>query len=102
MHFQFHADHFLGLGLHLQSLAQRIPNKFDLHETHLLLHKLGPYQHLHRIFRLCTVHAKRNIRTAVVSDNVRHLMRSLICMTHHDWNGTLRQIEDEGGKIGKG
>jgi hypothetical protein len=92
----------LGLGLHLQALANELLGKYDLHETFRLLSSLSPYEHLHRIFRLCVVHAMRNIRKCPVSEKVRNLMRSLICMRHDSWDATLHAIEDEGGKPGKG
>lgn len=30
------------------------------------------------------------------------MMRSLICLEHPDFDGTLRRIESEGGKAGSG
>ena len=91
-----------GLGLHLQKLSQRLIRKFDLHEPHRLLSDLSPYDHLHRLYRLCTGHAKRNIRKCSVPEQVRNLMRSLICTTHENWDRTLKAIEELGGKPGKG
>lgn len=94
----------IGLGLHLQELSQQLAlqHKFDLHEVERLLCSLTPYEHLLRIFRLCVVHAKRNIRGCLVTEEVRNLMRSLICMVHDDWAGTLLAINEQGGKAGKG
>jgi hypothetical protein len=92
LHFQ------LGLGLHLQSISQQFPEKYDLHETHRLLVSLTPYDHLHRIFRLCTIHVKRNIRKLSVSEGVKKLMCSLMCVSHEDWDGTIAAIIAQGGK----
>ncbi|KZP03615.1 hypothetical protein FIBSPDRAFT_768689, partial [Athelia psychrophila] len=89
-----------GLGLHLQSIAAALPPRYDLHQTHRLLSSLTAYEHLWRIFRLCRVHVERNIKTSSVPENVKRKMRSLICVTHHDFEGTLRDISKEGGKKG--
>lgn len=91
-----------GLGLHLKELAQQLPGRYDLHEPNRLLSSLSEYEHLHRIFRLCHVHVSRNIKTANVSEGVKNKMRSLVCIQHDDFEGTLRQIENEGGKVGSG
>jgi hypothetical protein len=96
-------QHFApGLGLHLQALASRLPDKFDMHEPWRKLTSLSPYEHLHRLFRFCIVHCVRNIRETAVSDNVKNLMRSLICIEHSDWAGTVKLIETLGGKAGSG
>lgn len=96
-------SHPLGLGLHLQSLAARMPyGRRDLHEIHRMLASLTPYDHLRRLFRLCIVHIFRNINSARVPDSVKNKMRSLICITHHDFDGCLREISLEGGKAGAG
>jgi hypothetical protein len=92
----------LGLGLYLQGLSKEYPRRHDLHQTHRLLTDLSPYEHLHRIYRLCTVHIKRNIRKRAVPEPVRNLMRSLVCVEHPKWDGTLDQIQQEGGKPGVG
>lgn len=91
-----------GLGLHLQGLAQSLSNKLDLHEPHKSLASLNPYDHLKRFVRVCYVHAKRNIQKCNVSDDVSKLMRSLLCVRHPDWDGTLERIRREGGKAGAG
>lgn len=91
-----------GLGLHLQSLAQSSPDKYDLHEPSRTLASLGPYDHLRRLVRVCYTHAKRNIQKCNVSEEVRKLMRSLLCLTHPDWNGALDLIRQQGGKAGAG
>lgn len=101
-HLEICRTKILGLGLHLQALAQLQPSRYDLHQPHRRLASLTPYEHLHRILRLCDVHAKRNIRSCAVSEDVRNLMRSLTCMTHHNWDGTIQAIEELGGKAGLG
>ncbi|KZP08487.1 hypothetical protein FIBSPDRAFT_901216 [Athelia psychrophila] len=95
-----HGGQAKGLGLHLQSIAAALPPRYDLHQTHRLLSSLTVYEHLWRIFRLCRIHVERNIKTSSVPENVKHKMRSLICVTHHDFEGTLRDISKEGGKKG--
>lgn len=94
----------LGLGLYLQVVSQRpeVQGKFDFHHLDRPISSLSAYEHLHRIFRLCTVHAKRNIRKLSVSEDVRNLMRSLICLEHNDWEGTIQKIVLLGGKVGAG
>ena len=89
-----------GLGLHLQQLAHELPEKHDLHEPDRLLTSLDPYDHLRRLVRLCYVHIKRNIQECNVSAEVRLLMRSLLCVTHQDWDRTIYRIQQEGGKAG--
>ncbi|KAG6819294.1 hypothetical protein H0H93_013296 [Arthromyces matolae] len=98
-----HGGQAKGIGLYLQALAQasHLRDKPDLHQPHRLLSELSPYDHLHRLLRLCDVHIKRNIRKCSVPEEVRHKMRSLVCVTHHDWEGTIKAIEIEGGKAGK-
>ncbi|KAF8076821.1 hypothetical protein FPV67DRAFT_1715254 [Lyophyllum atratum] len=95
-----HRGQAKGLGLHLQNLAQKQRGKYDLHEPRKLLSDLSAYEHLHRIFRLCTVHGMRNIHDAKVTEDVRDLMRSLICISHRDWDGTVAMIHELGGKVG--
>ncbi|KAJ7747876.1 hypothetical protein B0H14DRAFT_2541606 [Mycena olivaceomarginata] len=95
-----HGGQAKGIGLHLQQLAQAMPAKYDLHESERLLAGLDPYDHLRRVFRLCTVHAKRNIKSCAVDEPVRHLMRSLICMRHPSWDETIVEIQIQGGKAG--
>ncbi|KAK7013858.1 hypothetical protein R3P38DRAFT_3322433 [Favolaschia claudopus] len=76
-----HDDIELGIGLHLQDVAQKMP------------HNLGPYDHLR-------LHAKRNIESCAVDESVRNLMRSLFCMRHPSWDDTVAAIQREGGKAG--
>ena len=89
-----------GLGLHLQQLARELPAKRDLYEPNRLLTSLDPYDHLQRLVRLCYVHAKRNIQECNVSLEVRLLMRSLLCVSHPDWENTVSRIQRDGGKAG--
>ncbi|KAF7981503.1 hypothetical protein HWV62_33057 [Athelia sp. TMB] len=95
-----HGGQAKGLGLHLQSLAQKLPGRPDLHQPERMLASLTEYEHLLRIFRLCSVHVDRNIDASPVPEAVKQKMRSLICVTHPDFEGTLRAIAREGGKKG--
>lgn len=79
-------------------MARSLPDRYDLHEPDRKLYDLDEYDHLRRLFRLCLVHIYRNIRTCPVSELVRNLMRSLVCMEHHDWDGAIATIQREGGK----
>ncbi|KAJ6453265.1 hypothetical protein DFH09DRAFT_964017 [Mycena vulgaris] len=92
-----HGGQAKGLGLYLKSVAQELVGKYDLHESHRLLTSLDEYDHLFRLIRLCTSHVFRNIKKANVSEIVRNLMRSLVCMQHPDWDSTVRRIQIEGG-----
>ena len=74
----------------------------DLYQPEHLLASLSPYDHLHREFRLCIAHAFRNIRKSNAPDEAKELMRSLICMEHNDWDGTIEKIKTLGGKPGRG
>lgn len=82
-----------GLGLHLQDVVRSLPDKLDLHECSQTLSSLGPYNHLWRLICVCYTHAKRNIQKCNVSDDVLKLMRSLLCVSHPDWDGTLELIQ---------
>ncbi|KAF7975392.1 hypothetical protein HWV62_9607 [Athelia sp. TMB] len=95
-----HGGQAKGLGLHLQSLARNLPGRRDLHEPDRMLSELTEYEHLQRLFRLCSVHVERNIDASPVPQTVKKKMRSLICVTHPDFEGTLRAIAAEGGKKG--
>ncbi|KZP03202.1 hypothetical protein FIBSPDRAFT_905199 [Athelia psychrophila] len=96
-----HGGQAKGLGLHLQSLAARMPpGRLNLHELNRTLVSLTPYDHLRRLFRLCIVHFYRNINSATVTDSVKNKMRSLVCIAHRDFEGCLREIALEGGKTG--
>ena len=97
-----HLRNDTGLSLHLKELAQQMPMRFDLHQPDRLLSSLSEYEHLHRIFRLCHVHVYRNIKNCSVPESVKNKMRSLVCMEHWDFEGTLCDIEREGGKAGSG
>ncbi|KAJ7657652.1 hypothetical protein DFH06DRAFT_1472990 [Mycena polygramma] len=93
-----HRGQAKGLGLHLHAVAQTRVGVMDLHEPTRLLSSLTPYEHLLRILRMCVVHVYRRIKSCAVSDEVKELMRSLICITHVDWDGTIAKIQQLGGK----
>ncbi|KAJ6485271.1 hypothetical protein DFH09DRAFT_949026 [Mycena vulgaris] len=93
-----HRGQAKGLGLHLQNIASKMPAKHDLYQQHRLIQDLTPYEHLHRNFRVCTVHYIRLVKLCAVPESVRWLMRSLVCMEHPDWQGTLEKIYELGGK----
>ncbi|KAJ6528617.1 hypothetical protein DFH09DRAFT_1285472 [Mycena vulgaris] len=95
-----HRGQAKGLGLHLQKLASNMPVKADLHQAERTIQELDPYDHLRRILRICVVHDFRNINKCPVAEDVRWLMRSLVCIEHDDWEGTLLKIRDKGGKAG--
>ncbi|KAF7378229.1 hypothetical protein MSAN_00247800 [Mycena sanguinolenta] len=97
-----HRGQAKGLGLHLQKLASAMPPKPDLYESERLLQDLSPYEHLHRNFRVCTVHYFRLVKLCATTEQVRWLMRSLVCMEHPDWDGTIQMISDHGGKAAQG
>lgn len=79
-----------------------LPEKYDVHEPRRLLTSLSTYEHLHRIFRLCDVHCKRNIQKANVPKAVKDKMRLLSCITHPHFDQTMAEIAMEGGKVGAG
>ncbi|KAJ7255688.1 hypothetical protein C8J57DRAFT_1236122 [Mycena rebaudengoi] len=81
-------------------LAAQLPEKWDLHEPWWTIQELSPYDHLAHCFRICCLRIYRRIRSTAVSDRVRGLMRSLVCLEHPDWDGTLVTIREEGGKVG--
>ncbi|KAJ7261653.1 hypothetical protein C8J57DRAFT_1634758, partial [Mycena rebaudengoi] len=56
-----HGRQAKGLGLYLQSEAQKLIGKHDLHEPDRLLTSLNEYEHLARVVRLCIAHFFRNI-----------------------------------------
>jgi hypothetical protein len=91
-----------GLGLHLQKIASKMPPKRDLYQTDRYIQDLSPYEHLHRNFRVCVVHYFRLVKLCSTTEHVRWLMRSLVCMEHADWEGTLQTIRDLGGKAAQG
>jgi hypothetical protein len=76
-------------------------NKLDLHEK-VTLGQLSEYDHLRRIMRLCTIHHNRNIDQGKCSEDVKALMKSLACISHPDWEGTIRDIIQMGGKAALG
>ncbi|KAJ6495977.1 hypothetical protein C8R45DRAFT_1052650 [Mycena sanguinolenta] len=95
-----HRGQAKGLGLHLQNMASKLPQKVDIHEPERNIQDLDPYEHLHRTFRVCIVHNFCNIKKCAVSDEVRWLMCSLVCIEHDDWEGTLLEICEKGRKAG--
>ncbi|KIK75466.1 hypothetical protein PAXRUDRAFT_36981 [Paxillus rubicundulus Ve08.2h10] len=95
-----HRGQAKGLGLHLQWLAQQIPDHFDLHQPDCLLSTLDEYDHLRRVFQLCSIHIYQNIKTSHVEESVKNMMWSLVCMEHPDFTGTMEKIEQDGGKPG--
>ncbi|KAJ7083296.1 hypothetical protein B0H15DRAFT_785085 [Mycena belliarum] len=94
-----HRGQAKGLGLHLQKIAASLPKKRDLYETNRFIQDLSPYEHLHRIYRVCTVHYYRLVQLAAVPEQVRWLMRSLVCLEHANWQTTLDEISARGGKV---
>jgi hypothetical protein len=72
------------------------------HQPERSIQSLTPYEHLHRVFHLCSNHYYRNITSCAVPAEVKRLMCSLLCMEHTDWEGTLAAIRNTGGKAGKG
>ncbi|KAF9023743.1 hypothetical protein BDZ89DRAFT_955368 [Hymenopellis radicata] len=88
-----------GIGLYLVKAARKRALKYDLSEPHRLIQELGPYEHLHRIYRLCRTHAKRNIRESSVPQSVRNDMRSLLCVRHENWDATIARICEVGGRL---
>ncbi|KAJ3840861.1 hypothetical protein F5878DRAFT_532801 [Lentinula raphanica] len=96
-----HRGQAKGIGLYLQDLANGLPLKYDLHEPLRTIQSLSPYDHLRRFLTLCTTHLYRNIRKCSVSDQVRNIMRNLICIEHDDWDGALEDIRTLGGKAGQ-
>lgn len=91
----------LGLGLYLTDVALTVVDRNDFHEPSKTLHGLSEYDHLHRVFRLCSVHIFRNIRSCSVTEHVRHKMRSLVCVRHDAWDETVQEIKEEGGPAGR-
>ncbi|KAF8588988.1 hypothetical protein K439DRAFT_1333826 [Ramaria rubella] len=90
----------VGIGLYLQDRAAEFPLNLDLHQPERHLISLTPYKHLWCCFRLCHVHFKRKIKQCKVSEMVKNLMRSLVCVTHPDFDGTVAAICQQGGKAG--
>ncbi|KAF9026651.1 hypothetical protein BDZ89DRAFT_1039926 [Hymenopellis radicata] len=89
-----------GIGMYFQDVC-RLLERFDLHEPERRLSELSPYEHLHRLVCICTVHFNRNISEAKgLSHEVKTLMRSLSCLDHVDWDGTIQAIKDKGGRKG--
>ncbi|KAJ3925577.1 MAG: hypothetical protein NXY57DRAFT_967582 [Lentinula lateritia] len=96
-----HGGQAKGIGLYLQNITQLLPLKTDFHQPLRSIQSLGPYDHLQRFLTLCTTHFARNIRQCQVPEDVRNLMRSLVCVQHNDWDETIETIEELGGVSGK-
>ncbi|KAJ7140269.1 hypothetical protein C8R43DRAFT_892789 [Mycena crocata] len=96
-----HRGQAKGLGLHLQKIASKMPQKRDLYQPERYIQDLGPYEHLHRIFLVCTVHYYRLVNQCATTDQIRWLLRSLVCMEHPDWEGTIQTICEHGGKAAR-
>ncbi|KAF9059684.1 hypothetical protein BDP27DRAFT_1497038 [Rhodocollybia butyracea] len=96
-----HGGQGKGFGLYLCDISRSLPPKLDFHEPDKLIQDLDPYDHLRRFLSLCITHYYRNIRKCSVADDVRNLMRSLACIHHEDWGGTLEAISTLGGKAGQ-
>jgi hypothetical protein len=79
-----------------------MPLKRDLYDNERFIQDLTPYEHLHRMFRACNVHYYRLVKLCAVPESVRWLMRSLVCMEHPDWQGTVDKICELGGKPADG
>ncbi|KAF8584044.1 hypothetical protein K439DRAFT_1617027 [Ramaria rubella] len=97
-----HGSQACGIGLYLLDVTAKLPFKLDLHQPQLPLVLLSPYNHLRRCFRLCHVHFKRKIKTCKVSEEVKNLMRSLVCIMHPNFDETVAAICEKGGKAGYG
>ncbi|KAK7024601.1 hypothetical protein VNI00_016162 [Paramarasmius palmivorus] len=72
-----HLGQAKGLAMHLQSIAQTLDG-YDLFEPHRRLRDLSLYDHLHRIFRLCRVHFRQNIKECAVPKDVKHWLENKI------------------------
>ncbi|KAJ3722643.1 hypothetical protein C8R42DRAFT_580560 [Lentinula raphanica] len=85
-----------GMALYFHELASKLPPQArDLHQPHRLLRDLQPYEHLHRIARLCTAHINRNIGDSKkIPDFIKPCMRSLMCVAHPNWDATIQEIEN--------
>lgn len=87
-------DQAKGLGLFLSDISPL--GKYDLHERSKLLSQLGPYDHLRRLARLCAAHFHRNVTSNAAPPAVKAAMRSLHCLHHPDYDGTLSFIDSSG------
>ncbi|KAJ3756434.1 hypothetical protein EV360DRAFT_84964 [Lentinula raphanica] len=76
-----HRGQAKGLGLYLQEVSRSLPKKQDFHEPNRSIQDLSPK---------CSV-----------TDLVRNVMRSLICIQHSNWDGALHDIRASGGKAGR-
>ena len=79
----------IGLGLHLKTIATQLPQHNDLHEPHHTLVDLDVFDHLHRIFSLCTVHFYQNIRQKALPETVKNNMSGM-CGASWFWALSVR------------
>ncbi|KIY48068.1 hypothetical protein FISHEDRAFT_43953 [Fistulina hepatica ATCC 64428] len=97
-----HLGQAKGFGLYLQWATQFLPpGQRDLHDPSRTLTSLSPYEHLHRMFRICIAHFFRTIKECRVPELVKSKMRGLACLTHPRWDVTLQEICQYGGKAGQ-
>ncbi|KAJ3926352.1 MAG: hypothetical protein NXY57DRAFT_1065053 [Lentinula lateritia] len=96
-----HRGQAKGIGLYLQDVAKDLAPKDDFHQPLRSIQDLSPYDHLRRVLTLCTTHFYRNVRKCPVSEEVRNLMRGLICIQHDDWEGAVGEIQVSGGLAGQ-
>ncbi|KZV93882.1 hypothetical protein EXIGLDRAFT_767640 [Exidia glandulosa HHB12029] len=93
-----HRGHALGLARFLEEVAREILQR-DKMEPDKRLCDLTPYEHLARIFRICTVHYKRNVKKlkGKVSDEVYNAMWNLAgTETHTDFDAACALIRAGG------
>ncbi|KAL0567432.1 hypothetical protein V5O48_014558 [Marasmius crinis-equi] len=93
-----HGGQAKGIGEYLAAISPL--GKFDLYERRLLS-SLNPYEHLQRIIRICIAHFFRNIQETHCDKGIQTAMRSLVCVRHQDWDGTVGYIESHGNKKAK-
>ncbi|KAJ3906921.1 hypothetical protein F5879DRAFT_897100 [Lentinula edodes] len=93
-----HRGQAKGIGLYLHDLAQGLAPKTDFHQPLRLIQDLSPYDHLRRFLTLCTTHFYRNVRKCKVSEEVKSIMRGLICVQHNDWDEAVEEIRTTGGR----
>ncbi|KAJ3860037.1 hypothetical protein EV359DRAFT_49934, partial [Lentinula novae-zelandiae] len=93
-----HRGQAKGIGLYLHDLAQGLAPKADFHQPLWLIQDLSPYDHLRRFLTLCTTHFYRNVRKCKVSEEVKSIMRGLICVQHNDWDEAVEEIRTTGGR----
>ncbi|KAG2045848.1 hypothetical protein BDR06DRAFT_985730 [Suillus hirtellus] len=95
-----HMGQGLGLGMFCSELSKNIKTPC-IYEPHRKLCDLTPYDHLHRFYRLCIVHFKRNLRLlqSQVSKEVYNAMLSLSSSdAHPNFQRMLNVIRGGGRK----